>query len=114
MAEDAEERVEEEVVEEAQAEAPAATGETAEVDVYAVLRYCIALMIHQGWVHLGLRPAQGSTETKPDLPKAKIAIDTAAVLYEQIKTVAADDEKRAVDTELANLRINFAHRAEPG
>ena len=79
--------------------------------MYAVLRYCLALMIHQGWVHLGLRAAQGSTETKTELPKARIAIDTAAMLYEQIKGVAAEDEKRAVDTELANLRINFAHRA---
>ena len=113
MAEDTEERAEEEeVAGEGQTEAMA--GETPEVDVYAVLRYCIALMIHQGWVHLGLRPAQGSTETKTDLPKAKLAIDTVAMLYEQIKAVAAEDEKRAVDTELANLRINFAHRAEPG
>jgi hypothetical protein len=125
MAEDTEERAaEEEKVEEVeeaaeveeapseeQAEPQGAASETPEVDVYAVLRYCLALMIHQGWVHLGLRAAQGSTETKTDLPKAKIAIDTAALLYEQIKGVAAEDEKRAVDTELANLRINFAHRA---
>ncbi len=114
MADDTRERAEEEEAEGASPEVQEQEGETAEVDVYAVLRYCIALMIHQGWVHLGLRPAQGSTETKTDLPKAKLAIDMVAQLYEQIKAVAADDEKRAVETELANLRINFAHRAEAG
>lgn len=88
------------------------SGGEIEVDIYAVLRYCIALVIQQAWVHLGLRAAQGATETKMDLPKAKVSIDTAAMLYEQVKPVAAEDEKRSVDTEMANLRINYARRAE--
>ena len=114
MAEDAEEKTAEEEQEEVAAEGAAAEEEGAapEVDIYAVLRYCITIVIQQAWVHLGLRAAQGSTETKTDLAKAKVAIDAAGVLYEQIKPVLDEDERRSVDMEMANLRINFAHRAE--
>jgi hypothetical protein len=113
MAEDADQVAEEGSPEEPEVAAEDEAAGEFEVDIYAVLRYCLALVIQQAWVHLGLRAAQGATETKTDLPKAKVAIDMAAMLYEQVKPVAAEDEKRSVDTEMANLRINYAHRAEP-
>jgi hypothetical protein len=123
MADDTEERAEEEAEKAEQEEAEEllaeeAAGEVGEEgeqeapDIHQVVRYCLGLVIHQAWVHLGLRAATGTVQTRMDLPLARMAIDVAAILHEQIKPTAAAEEQRAVDRELANLRINYAQRAE--
>lgn len=80
-------------------------------DVYSVLRFCLGLLIEQAWVHLGLHLAPGMTETQMDLPRARVAIDAAASIYEHLRPNADDEERRATELALTNLRVNFARKA---
>lgn len=79
-------------------------------DIYGVLRFCLGLVIEQAWVHLGLHLPPGMTETQMDLPRAKVAIDAAACIYEHLKPDADADEQRAMEMALTNLRVNFARK----
>jgi len=80
-------------------------------DIYGVLRFCLGLVIEQAWVHLGLHLAPGMTETQMDLPRARVAIDCAASIYEYLKPDADEQKQRATELALANLRVNFAKKA---
>ena len=80
-------------------------------DVYDLLRFALGLFLNQAWIHLGVRTAPGATETVTDLSKARVAIDTAVVLFEKLRSVMSEQEQRDVELELSNLRINFAQRA---
>lgn len=80
-------------------------------DIYGVLRFCLGLVIEQAWVHLGLHLAPGMTETQMDLPRAKVAIDAAASIYEHLKPDADPEERRAMEMALTNLRVNFTRKA---
>ncbi len=81
-------------------------------DVYTVLRVSLGLFLQQAWISLGLRTAPGATETKTDLQQARVAIDTAAYLFDKLRPVASEEEQKEVELELTNLRINFARKAE--
>ncbi len=96
-----------------EAEAPSAE-KAAAPDVYQVLRVCIGLLIQQGWVHLGLQAYPGTTDISMDLAKAKVAIDSAAAVYEHLRPGAAPEEQRDLEMVLANLRVNFARRRRAG
>ena len=100
----------------AQAEAAAAGAQEgqeqpAPADVYDLLRFTLGIFLNQAWIHLGVRAAPGTTETVTDLPKARVAIDTAVAIYEKLKPTLSDAECREIELELTNLRLNFARRA---
>lgn len=103
----------------AQAEATAAAGEAEAAgetvsllsDVYTVMRFSLGLFLQQAWISLGLRAAPGASETKTDLEQARMAIDAAAYLFERLEPVASEEERKEVELELTNLRINFARKA---
>lgn len=95
----------------AQGQAPA---EELPPDVYEVLRVCLGLLLQQGWVHLGLQAYPGTTQAVMDLPKARVAIDSAGLVYEQLRGVLGGEERRELELMLTNLRVNFARRAEAG
>ncbi len=78
------------------------------VSVYDALRWCMGIMTQQAWQHLGLRADPATGTAKEDLEQAEIAIDTLGFMYQRVLRDAQDDEKRALETELANLRLNFA------
>ena len=82
----------------------------ADVGVFGVLRFCVSLLTQQAWLALGVLAPPGG-ETKENLPEAKIAIDTLAVIVEGLTPDLDDDEKRELDGVLANLRANYVARS---
>lgn len=98
-----------------EAAAPPAGAQAEEApDVYAVLRFCLSLLVEQAWVHLGLHVPEGGTEARLDLPRARVAIDSADALYARLKPAAHPEEQRHVEVVLANLRVNYAKKADAG
>ncbi len=80
-------------------------------DVYDLLRFTLGVFLNQAWIHLGIRAAPGTTETVTDLPKARVAIDTAVLLFDKLKPQLTEQETKEIELELSNLRINFARKA---
>ena len=80
-------------------------------DVYDILQFALGLLLNQAWIHLGVRAAPGSSETVVDLPKARVAIDTAVMIFDKLRPTLSEAEVKEIELELSNLRINFAGRA---
>lgn len=85
-----------------------------EMDVFDMLRAAVGLFVQEAWIALGLQPRPGAGETTMDLRCAKIAIDTTAMLIEQLGGEALPDEKREFDRALTDLRVNFMKRKSRG
>ena len=81
------------------------------LDVYDALRICVGLLIQQAWIHLGIQAAPGTSETRTELPKARVAIDALADVWRHLEPAATEEERRDIEMTLTNLRINFAKRA---
>lgn len=96
-------------------QAPAAKREAgadtlADVGVYGILRFCVGLLAQQAWIALGIVAPPGG-ETKQNLPEARVAIDTLALLVEQLKPDLDEAETREMNVTLADLRANYVRRA---
>jgi len=81
----------------------------AEIGVYGVLRFCANLLMQQAWISLGIQAPGG--EIKESIPEAKVAIDTLAEIVERLQPDLDGDEKRELESVLANLRVNYVQRA---
>ena len=82
----------------------------ADLGVYGILRFSVGLVIQQAWIALGLQAPSGG-ETQENLPDAKVAIDALQSLVGHLGPDLDDEEKRELESTLANLRINFVQRA---
>jgi hypothetical protein len=92
--------------EEAQPETPA------DLDIYDTLRFMIGLLNQAAWMHLGLVVAPGASEARTDLVQARVAIDSLEALAGQLRPDSDPDERRELESVLANLRINYVKKAE--
>jgi len=86
------------------------------LDVYTILRLSIAQLESIAWQMMGLRPDPFTSEVRKDLSQARLAIDAAAALVDQLTPHVQGVEAREYQTMLTNLRLNFvshsAHTAE--
>jgi len=80
------------------------------VDVFTVVRTCIALLDNQAWQAMGLRPDPMTGAIVKDLEQARIAIDSIAVLLDRIQGHLKEPEARELATLLTNLRLNFVRQ----
>jgi len=78
--------------------------------VYGILALFFQMLVGQAWVALGIRADPYTNDLRPNLEEAAVAIDTAAFVRERLAGQLSPDEKRLMDTELSNLRINFVRR----
>ncbi len=85
-------------------------GAPPDTDVFDMLRAAIGLFAQEAWIALGLQPRYGAAETRLDLRCAKVAIDTAQMLVEQLGEQADEVEKREFERTLTDLRVNFMRR----
>jgi len=87
------------------------SGEEAEssvpLDVYSVLRLSIAQFAGVAWQMMGLQPDPFTKEMRKDSVQARIAIDAAAALFEQLKPQLKTQEVRDYQNLLNDLRLNF-------
>jgi len=87
-----------------------AADDVPDIDVYSLLRMSVGMYVEQAWIHMGLRVDPRKGKAEPNLPYAKVAIDTVAFVVEQLQPNLDENEKRELDIMLANLRMNYVQR----
>jgi hypothetical protein len=83
------------------------------VDVYTLLRISIAQLASIAWQMMGLQPDPFTNQVRKDINQARVAIDAAAALVDQLKPHLQGQEARDYQTLLTDLRLNFvSHSGE--
>ncbi|MEA3454201.1 MAG: DUF1844 domain-containing protein [Candidatus Caldatribacteriota bacterium] len=81
-----------------------------EPDLPVLFVWFISMLSGKAWEYLGLIMNPETKEINRDLKKAKIAIDTVAFLYEQIKDDLNPEDFKRIENLLANLRMNYVEK----
>jgi len=88
------------------------TGQVKPPTTSELVEMALGLFLEHAWVSLGLRVLPGMTEAHEDLEGARVAIDCAGFLFEKYAPTAPDEQRRRVELELTNLRLNYARKVE--
>jgi len=80
-------------------------------DVFDYLRWTAGMLNAMAWQKMGLIVDPQTGEIVKDLSQARAAIDTVACIFEQLKPVMADDERRAFEGAVGDLRANFIQQS---
>jgi len=81
-----------------------------EPDLPVLFVWFISMLNGKAWEYLGLVMNSETKEINKDLKKAKIAIDTVAFLYNQIKDDLNPEDFKRIENLLANLRMNYVEK----
>ena len=81
-----------------------------EPDLPVLFVWFISMLSGKAWEYLGLIMNPETKEMNKDLKKAKIAIDTVAFLYDQIKDDLNPEDFKRIENLLANLRMNYVEK----
>lgn len=93
------------------APSPDTTVPLAALDVPQALMLCISLLAELAWQKLGLHINPATGQVHANLPQARLAIDSIAVLIEMVRAHVSDRDYEALRTQLMNLRLNYAEQA---
>ena len=99
------ERIKEEAKKEEKQEEP-----LKEPDLPTLFIWFISMLSGKAWEYLGLIMNPETKEINKDLKKAKIAIDTIAFLFDQIKDALTKEDFKRIENLLANLRMNYVEK----
>ena len=81
-----------------------------EPDLPTLFIWFISMLSGKAWEYLGLIMNPETKEINKDLKKAKIAIDTIAFLFDQIKAALTKEDFKRIENLLANLRMNYVEK----
>jgi len=81
-----------------------------EEDLPVLFVWFISMLSGKAWEYLGLIMNPETKKMNKDLKKAKIAIDTVAFLYDQIKDDLNPEDFKRIENLLANLRMNYVEK----
>jgi len=81
-----------------------------EPDLPVLFVWFISMLSGKSWEYLGLIMNPETKKINKDLKKAKIAIDTVAFLYDQIKDDLNPEDFKRIENLLANLRMNYVEK----
>lgn len=81
-----------------------------EPDLPTLFIWFISMLSGKAWEYLGLIMNPETKKINKDLKKAKIAIDTIAFLFDQIKDVLNKENFNRIENLLANLRMNYVEK----
>ena len=81
-----------------------------EPDLPTLFVWFISMLSGKAWEHLGLMMNPDTKEVKKDLKKAKIAIDSISLLFNQIKDELLKEDIKRIEDLLANLRMNYVEK----
>ena len=81
-----------------------------EPDLPTLFVWFISMLTGKAWEHLGLMMNPDTKEIKKDLKKAKIAIDSISLLYDQIKDELIKEDIKRIEDLLTNLRLNYVEK----
>ncbi len=81
-------------------------------DIKAIdaLLFTIHMLSEQAWIHLGLRASPGSSDTKTDLPEARLLIDALNALVPLTEGHLDGLQLRDLKNLLATLQLNYVQR----
>ena len=77
------------------------------LDVYSVLRICVAQLAGIAWQMMGLQPDPFTNTMRKDITQARVAIDAIAALIEQLRPHLYGQEAKDYQTLLTDLQLNF-------
>jgi len=80
------------------------------LDGPGLLRWCISLLAAHAWQTMGLLPDPRTNKIERNLADARLAIDAAAALADQVKPRLDDPARREMDALLTDLRVNFVEQ----
>jgi hypothetical protein len=80
------------------------------LEVWGVLRYCLALLHSQSWQALGLVPNPATGKIEKDLAQAQVAIDAVGYLAKQLEAKLTGPELREMRNLVADLKMNFVNQ----
>ena len=81
-----------------------------EPDLPVLFVWFISMLSGKAWEYLGLIMNPETKKMNKDLKKSKIAIDTVAFLYDQIKDDLNPEDFKRLENLLANLRMNYVEK----
>lgn len=87
---------------------------TALPDAPSLVITCINLFAGKAWEAMGLVPNPQTKKIERKIEDAQIAIDAAAALADLMRPRVTDQERRELETLIANLRINFVEQKQKG
>lgn len=82
-----------------------------EMGVNAILVMAMNLLSERAWAALGLVPDPMTGKIEKNLSEARRAIDALADILKHLESQATDAEKRELQGNLSNLRINYVRQA---
>ena len=86
------------------------TEEAQPIDVWGLLNYCLLLLHSHAWQTMGLMPMPGTGKVNKDLEQARVAIDAAASLANQLEAKLSGQQLRDLRTMISDLRLNFVNQ----
>jgi hypothetical protein len=81
-------------------------------NVPSLVLTCISLFASKAWETMGLVPDPETRQIERKLDDAQLAIDAASALSELMRSRVSAEERRELETLLANLRINFVEQKQ--
>jgi hypothetical protein len=85
------------------------------LSVNDLLAFAVDQFAEMAWQKLGLHPDPITGEPALDLSQAKTAIDAASFLADFLLPNLDDEDKRKLQTLIADLKINFVQKSsQPG
>lgn len=84
------------------------------LSVGPVLAEMIDVLSSIGWQKLGLQPDMATGSLAKDLAQAKLAIDSASALADQLMPLLDDEDKRKMANLLRDLRVNYVQKVQEG
>lgn len=81
-----------------------------EPDLPTLFVWFISMLSGKAWEYLGLIMNPETKKINQDLKEAKIAIDTVAFLFDQIKDTLTKEDFKRIENLVANLRMNYVEK----
>ena len=82
--------------------------------VPALVATCINLFAAKAWEAMGLVANPETKRIERNLDDAQLAVDAASALSDLMRPRVGAEERREIETLLANLRINFVEQKQKG
>lgn len=90
------------------------SGDNTLPDVYSVLILFLGEMRNHALLRMGLVPNPMTGQSERDLEQARIAINTAVFLAEQLESILPPEERLPLRAMLSDLQMNYVEQARRG
>jgi len=85
---------------------------TEEVNTLTLVQWCISVLASNAWQRMGLIPNPTTKKIERNLDEARLAIDAAHALGDQVRPQLSEADRRQLETVLNDLRVNFLQQKD--